>query len=411
MADSVVTFKDASNVTQNHDARTNAAGTELRPTMTIGNDGDYVTGVEPWGALRVSAQWTTLFYDDWGTSPIDTVDKWTTTGTAPSVAAGLMTMPATVSTYNAIRSKDTIRPNLGHTLVRNGITIETTAAVGAGRFWGLGTTATTPAPAVLAQDGVGFEIDQATGGLLAVTYAAGVRTTVATLTAGATPTGTGAVTTSTVPTIRDGINHRYAVYFRVTDAWWFIDSTPVAYVSFPTNQVAALPALIVRQNAASFTGTPTFANIAFLTADSSGQGQSISDPVIGARMARVTPGGALTVSANAAATTGVASGNIFSARAAITTATTSVLQAAPATGLSLYITDVSVSNAGATLCTVSLLPSAGASVLDIVAAATGGGGSMNFGTPIKLAAATGLSVTTSAASTTVFVTVTGYTSP
>jgi hypothetical protein len=106
--------------------------------------------------------------------------------------------------------------------------------------------------------------------------------------------------------------------------------------------------------------------------------------------------------------TGIA--QIFTARAAITTAATSVLQAAPAAGLCLYITDVSVSNSGATLSTVSLLPTAGTAVLDIVAAASGGGGSMNFGTPIKLAAATGLSVTTSAASTTVYVTVTGYTS-
>jgi hypothetical protein len=111
------------------------------------------------------------------------------------------------------------------------------------------------------------------------------------------------------------------------------------------------------------------------------------------------------------ATTGVGIGNIFTARAAITTAATSVLQAAPAAGLCLYITDVSVSNAGATLCTVSLLPTAGTSVYDLTAAATGGGGSMNFQTPIKLAAATGLSVTTSAASTTVYVTVTGYTAP
>lgn len=110
-------------------------------------------------------------------------------------------------------------------------------------------------------------------------------------------------------------------------------------------------------------------------------------------------------------TTGTAGGNVFTARAAITTAATSVLQAAPAAGLSIYITDVSVGNSGSALSVVSLLPTAGTSVLDIPAAATGGGGSMNFQTPIKLAAATGLSVTTSAASTTVYVTVTGYIAP
>jgi hypothetical protein len=108
------------------------------------------------------------------------------------------------------------------------------------------------------------------------------------------------------------------------------------------------------------------------------------------------------------ANVGVANSNIFVARAAITTATTSVLQAAPAAGLCLYITDVNVSNSGTTLSTVSLLPTAGTPFLDISAAATGGGGATNQRTPFKLAAATGLSVTTSAASTTVYVTVTGY---
>jgi hypothetical protein len=363
--------------------------------MVLGNDADVVAGVEPWGAQSVTMGPTMLFYDAWSGS-LDTTDKWTTTGTAPTVANGNMTMSATVSTYNTLRTKDSIRANAGFAYVANGIALETGTVTGSGRFWGLGNIATTPAAAVLAQDGIGFELDQAAGTLLAVTYAAGVRTTVATL---------------TKPT--DGLNHRYALYFRTTAAYWYIDnmSTPVATVAFPAVTVVELPALIVRQNAASFVGTPVFTNTAHLTGDTSRQAQGISDAVIGTRQARVTPGGALVTSSNGQQTTGVASGNIFVARSAITTAATSVLQAAPATGLSLYITDVSVSNAGATLCTVSLLPTAGTSVLDIVAAATGGGGSMNFGTPIKLAAATGLSVTTSAASTTVYVTVTGYTAP
>lgn len=109
---------------------------------------------------------------------------------------------------------------------------------------------------------------------------------------------------------------------------------------------------------------------------------------------------------------GVGSGQNFQARAAVTAAATAVLVAAPGAGLSLYITDVSVSNSGAALSVVSLLPTAGASVLDIAAALGGGGGSFGpLRTPIKLAAATGLSYTTSIASTTVFITVLGYTAP
>lgn len=108
-------------------------------------------------------------------------------------------------------------------------------------------------------------------------------------------------------------------------------------------------------------------------------------------------------------TTGTTTGTIFAARSATVGTSSAVLQAAPGTGLSLYITDVSVSNSGSTLSVVSFLPTAGTSFLDIVAASSGGGGSMNFQTPVKLAAATGLSVIASAASTTLYATVTGYT--
>lgn len=255
--------------------------------MVLGNDGDTVAGLEPFGALSVSTGYSSLFYDSWS-GPLDTADKWTVTGTAPSLSGGNMQMSATLSTYNAIRTKDTVLPNSGFTLVRNGISIETAAAVGAGRFWGLGTPATTPAPAVLVQDGIGFEINQADGALLAVTYSAGVRTTVATLTRPA-----------------DGAIHAYGVYFRVTQAFWFIDNTqvPVASASFPNLTVVELPALIVRQNAAAFTGTPSFVNIAHLTADTSRQATSISDPIIGTRMARVGVDGTLKVSGTGVAGT------------------------------------------------------------------------------------------------------------
>ena len=250
---------------------------QILPTKLT--NGTVDAGVEPFGALVANTGYQTLFYDVWATSPIDTIDKWSVTGTTPGVSSGLMTMVATVSTYNAIQTKDAVRPNVGFSLVRNGISIETAVSTGAGRFWGLGTPATVPAAAVLAQNGIGYELDQATGALLAVTYAAGVRTTVATLTR---------------PT--DGATHGYGLYFRVTQAYWLLDGVTVASQAFPNVTVAGLPALIVRQNAAAFTGTPAFANIAHLTADTSRQGTVISDPVVGTRQARVNADGSLRVS-------------------------------------------------------------------------------------------------------------------
>lgn len=280
--------------TGNADTRLTANG-DHRQVVALGNAGDVVAGLSPWGALDASTGPATLFYDTW-TGPLDTTDKWTVTGTAPVLSGGNMTMSATVSTYNAIRTKDLIRPNVGHTYVANGVTIETGTTVGAGRFWGLGTTATTPAPGVLCQDGIGFELDQATGALLAVTYSAGVRTTVATL---------------TKPT--DGLPHRYAVWFRVTSAYWSVDNlqVPVASVSFPGVTIAELPALIVRQNASSFTGTPVFTHLAHLTADTSRQVVTLGDPVIGTRQARVSAAGAVSV-----APTGAGTGTLSSVSAA-----------------------------------------------------------------------------------------------
>lgn len=388
---SVPRTRDTSGTLDQIDVRTTPNG-DLRQVVTVGNDGDNVAGVEAFGALTVNMGPTTLFYDSW-TNALDTTDLWTTVGTAPTVASGNMTMSATASTYNVLRTKDTIKPTIGFVYVANGVQIETTTTTGAGRFWGLGTQATTPAAAVLAQDGIGFELDQATGSLLAVTYAAGVRTTVATLNR---------------PT--DGILHRYALHFRVTQAYWYIDNLqiPVASQAFPNVTVANLPAIIVRQNAAAFTGTPVFTNTAHATGDTSRSAQAIGDPVLGTRQARVTASGALQVAQRGQETVGTAANNIVNARSGAVGTSAAVLVAAPAAGLSIYITDVSVGNSGATLSTVQLLPTGGTVVLDIPAAASGGGGSMNFATPIKITAGTGLSVQSTAASTSLFCTVTGY---
>ena len=111
------------------------------------------TPLEAFGGAAVNTGYQTLFYDAWTSSPIDTGDKWTVTGAQPTITNGDMTMSAAAGTYNAIRTKDALRANVGYTHVRNAVQLEATAATGAGRFFGLGTPAATPGPAVLAQDG------------------------------------------------------------------------------------------------------------------------------------------------------------------------------------------------------------------------------------------------------------------
>lgn len=82
-------------------------------------------------------------------------------------------------------------------------------------------------------------------------------------------------------------------------------------------------------------------------------------------------------------------------------------KAAPAAGLSLYITDILISN-GATAGTVSLLDGSGGTVLMLLYLGINGGCAPSFKTPIKLTAATALCLT-SVTCTTHTITIVGYT--
>lgn len=275
--------------TGNADTRLTANG-DHRQVVTLGNAGDRVVGVEPRSSLNVNLGPNTLFVDQWS-GTLDTTDRWTVaSGAAPSFSNGQMVMPATVSTFNALRSKPLMPYTLGYQYLAMGMQIEASAAFGAGRFWGFGTQATSPTATSLVQDGIGFEIDQASGGLLAVTYAAGVRTTVATLTRPS-----------------DGALHRYAFHHRVTDVTWYIDGldVPVATQTFPNIQVQELPVLIVRQNAASFTGTPVFVNIATAVGDTSRMGDQLVDGTFPWRKATIKPASTAPVATDTALAVGL----------------------------------------------------------------------------------------------------------
>lgn len=87
--------------------------------------------------------------------------------------------------------------------------------------------------------------------------------------------------------------------------------------------------------------------------------------------------------------------------------TNTTVQAAPAAGLSLYVTDIVISN-GATAGNVTLLDGSGGSVLFEGYVPINGSIVVNLQTPIKLTAATLLAITSTTV-TTHSVTVSGYT--
>ena len=106
-------------------------------------------------------------------------------------------------------------------------------------------------------------------------------------------------------------------------------------------------------------------------------------------------------------------GNAFRAAQNVAEAQTNTeLVAAPGAGLSLYITDVIISN-GATAGNVKLVESTADSPLDIIEVgyfAINGGFVSNFQTPLKLTANKNLGYT-SVSCTTHSITVSGYTAP
>lgn len=89
--------------------------------------------------------------------------------------------------------------------------------------------------------------------------------------------------------------------------------------------------------------------------------------------------------------------------------TNASIKTAPGASLSLYVTDIIVSN-GATAGNITLLDGSGGTVLIELYAAINGGAVVNLRTPIRLTANTALCITSTTV-TTHSVTVTGYTAP
>lgn len=159
----------------------------------------------------------------------------------------------------------------------------------------------------------------------------------------------------------------------------FTSGTLTAYLKAGPGWVEGQPAL-----------APSAASIGNVTLN----GSTVVAPVGGTAAAQTPPG---------AGGTGV----VCITTAAIVTATS--LIAAPAAGLSIYVTDISLSNSGATATLVSLFE--GTTSLRLAqflpASGAGGGFTSNLRTPWKLPAATAVGYANSAASTSVYITV-GY---
>ena len=229
---------------------------------------------QPHGTLRVTPDPTSIFYDAFSGGVLDVTNRWGTSGTAPVQTNGILTFPASTASTTSVLTSLPVIPLTASQFVFFASVVKLEAAVGTGvgRFYGLGTAPTTPTPTSLAQEGVGFEVDSATGVLQAVTYTGGVKTVIAPL---VKPTDNGW--------------HRYSMQYRNSRTYWFVDdiNVYVATGTFLNTAVQDLFVLGVSVSGAAPVNTPALAFNAIGVSDLNRQATQISDGLFAWRKATV----------------------------------------------------------------------------------------------------------------------------
>jgi len=262
-----------------------AAGNIALPVQ-LGTTAQLAAGITaaatPHGSLRVTADPTNVFYDAFAGSVLDTVDRWNTTGTAPTQSSGTLTFPAAALATTSILSSKPLMTITSSQFLFPAIVakLETAVGTGVGRFFGLGTPPTTPSTTSLAQEGVGFELDATSGALQAVTYTSGAKTVIAAL---------------TKPT--DGLNHRYAMQYRNSRNFWFIDDINVfvATAGFLNNTLQDLNVLVSTVSGAAPLNSPSLVLTGIGVGDLARQATQIGDGTFGWRKASVGRHGGLSI--------------------------------------------------------------------------------------------------------------------
>lgn len=192
----------------------------------------------PAGFQRTTDEPRQLFYDPFDKAPLDYVNKWkspfVTDGAVDAVISGGLVIESTTtaSAASSLESLPTFIPPIpGWLGISFAIQLEAVPITNANRFWGIGTSPTSPTATAPLTNAVGFEL-YTDGKLYAVVYASGVRTVIADLSS----SGTG-----TQPL--DGAAHRYIIYYRTDRTFFYFDSlaTAVATTNFQSPTIQVLP--------------------------------------------------------------------------------------------------------------------------------------------------------------------------
>lgn len=265
--------------------------THLQEIHTIaGAEGD-MAAVTAYGFLQATGEASSLFYDPFDGTVIDTTDRWNAAvvsgaGAAVSQAAGSLTLTAgaLINSYAYINSKASFNAMIpGFLQPSYLITLEagTAAALNtnAHRFFGIGTAIAAPTAANPLTNAAGFEIGT-DGKMRASVYSNGTRT----FTADLSSTGTG-IAASTMPF--DGAAHRYLVQYRTDRVFFFVDGVQVA-TSTVSPEVQTLPVRHSWVNSAAIVGTMTYNVQGSVVADTARNATRIADGTFAWRQVRVT---------------------------------------------------------------------------------------------------------------------------
>ncbi len=295
--------------------------------------GFYAT-VDPFGAVSVSGDPQPLLIDTFEGAGIDTLNKWTLSGTVPAtntLSTLLVNPDVTANATCAVTSQPTFQI-ASSILMGCDVTLEITPATGNHRFWGLGVPPSTPGTAAAPlQEAVGFEVDT-TGALRACVYTGGVR-----------------VWNQAMVRPADGLPHLFLLQARGDVAFFFMDdfAIPAAF-SYIGPAIKQLPVRAASLNGAVITGTPTMSVTGLGLLDPSRTGSGISDGTYAWRKAKVDTAGALATASRAADLA-------VSATASVTSAVTATLPAAGA-GLFHYITYIEIIRYATAIITGSSTP-------------------------------------------------------
>lgn len=240
-----------------------------------------------YGGQRVSAEPSVVFMEPFD-GTLDTVNRWTTGGTAPTLSgAGALAVTAgtSASATSRLTSQPTFTsPGLGFKILATVLQVEAVPVANVYRFWGWASDSGAPtyqaplaANGTAITDAVGFELDAA-GNLYAVVYASGVNTY-----------RSAAISTAAW---KDGGYHRYAIFSRSDIVFWYVEGQeiPVASIAYRTPNVQALPLKFGAYNNSTAPAAYTFNVNAAAVCDSTAQNATLSDGAYPWRKATMTPG-------------------------------------------------------------------------------------------------------------------------